>query len=416
MDEKRIQTLADIASFLDGTLATSLVLHGNKNEVYAWVKDTYIKFRYPLQSKKGKGLILRYIERLSGYSRQQVTRLVKQLKETGCVRRRQRTTKGFEKKYTREDIQLLAHVDRMMNGTSGTTVKAFCQRMYQYYDDSRFVRLCDISPSHIYNLRQTKVYQRRRRKFTTTKNTPVNIGERCKPRPNGKPGFLRVDSVHQGDKDGKKGVYHVNAVDEVTQWEVVVTVERITDQFMIPALTSILDQFPFIISEFHSDNGSEYINQRVAVLLNDALIRLTKSRPRHSNDNALAESKNNSVVRKTFGYIHISQEHAELLDDFNRNYLNPCLNFHRPCHFPTVEINDKGKQTRRYIQKDMKTPFEKLISLEHADQYIKDGISIDALELIAKQQSDLQAWESMQKARSKLFDDIFALNPRARRN
>ncbi|MDX8387721.1 MAG: integrase, partial [Ghiorsea sp.] len=225
----------------------------------------------------------------------------------------------------------------------------------------------------------------------------------------------RVDSVHQGDKDGKKGVYHVNAVDEVTQWEVVVTVERITDQFMIPALTSILDQFPFKISGFHSDNGSEYINQRVAALLNDSLIRLTKSRPRHSNDNALAESKNNSVVRKNFGYIHVPQKHALLMDEFNIKHLNPCLNFHRPCHFPTVEINDKGKQARRYIQKDMKTPFEKLASLEHADDYLKDSLTIAALETVAKKQSDLEAWEVMQKARCKLFDDIFALSPSSKR-
>jgi len=415
MDEQRIKTIEDISAFLNGTIDTPLVLHGSKDELYSWVEDTLVRFRYLFQKKKEKGLVLRYIERLTGYSRQQVTRLVKQQKKTGRVRRKQRTAKGFEKKYTHEDIVLLATVDRVTDGVSGTTVKALCQRMSLYYEDIRFARLCNISPSHIYNLRKTHVYQRCRRKFTKTKSTPINIGERCKPQPNGKPGFLRVDSVHQGDKDGKKGVYHVNAVDEVTQWEVVVTVERITDQFMIPALISILDQFPFEISGFHSDNGSEYINKRVAALLNDSLIRLTKSRPRHSNDNALAESKNNSVVRKTFGYIHIPQKHAELMDEFNRNHLNPCMNFHRPCHFPTIEINDKGKQTRRYIQKDMKTPFEQLTSLEHADEYLKDDLTIVALETVAKQQSDLEAWEAMQKARCKLFDDIFALSPSAKR-
>ena len=312
MDEQRIETIEDIAGFLNGTAHTPLVLHGSKDDVYSWIEHTLVKFRYLFQKKKEKGLILRYIERLSGYSRQQVTRLVKQHKDNGIVRRSQRTRKGFEKKYIHEDIVMLAHMDRVMDGVSGTTVKACCQRMFLDYGDPRFTRLCNISPSHIYNLRKTHIYQRCRRKFTSTKNTPVNIGQRCKPQPNGKPGFLRVDSVHQGDKDGKKGLYHINAVDEVTQWEVVVTVERITDQFMIPALASILEQFPFNISGFHSDNGSEYINQRVATLLNDSLIQLTKSRPRHSNDNALAESKNNSVVRKTFGYIHIPQKHALL--------------------------------------------------------------------------------------------------------
>jgi len=383
MDEQRIETIEDIAAFLSGTIDTPLVLHGSKDEVYSWVENTLIRFGYLFQKKKEKGLVLRYIEHLTGYSRQQITRLVKQQKDTGYVRRKQRTTQGFEKKYTREDIVLLANVDRAMDGVSGTTVKALCQRMSQYYEDIRFARLCNISPSHIYNLRKTHIYQRCRRKFTKTKGTPINIGERCKPQPNGKPGFLRVDSVHQGDKDGKKGVYHINAVDEVTQWD--------------------------------SDNGSEYINQRVAALLNGSLIRLTKSRPRHSNDNALAESKNNSVVRKTFGYIHIPQKHAVLMDEFNRNHLNPCMNFHRPCHFPTIEINDKGKQKRRYFQKDMKTPFEKLTSLEHAGEYLKNGLTIATLKTVAKQQSDLEAWEAMQKARCKLFDDIFALSPSMKR-
>jgi len=416
MDEQRIATIEDIVAFLNGTIDTPLILHGSKDEIYSWVEHTLVKFGYLFQNKKEKGYILRYIERLSGYSRQQITRLVKQQKDTGYVRRRHRTAKGFEKKYTHDDIVLLAKVDRVMDGVSGTTVKAFCQRMFIYYEDLRFAKLCSISASHIYNLRKTHLYQRCRRKFTTTKNAAVTIGERCKPQPNGKPGFLRVDSVHQGDKDGKKGVYHVNAVDEVTQWEVIVTVERITDQFMVPALSSILDQFPFKISGFHSDNGSEYINQRVAALLNESLIQLTKSRPRHSNDNALAESKNNSVVRKTFGYIHIPQKHAELIDEFNRNHLNPCMNFHRPCHFPTIEINDKGKQIRRYIQQDMKTPFEKLASLDQLESYLKPGVSIAALEKAAKQQSDLDAWEAMQKARTKLFESIFGLSLNMRRN
>jgi hypothetical protein len=79
------------------------------------------------------------------------------------------------------------------------------------------------------------------------------------------------------------------------------------------------------------------------------MIHLTKSRPRHSNDNALAESKNNAVVCKMFGYVHIPQEHAKLMEQFNQKFLNPFINFHRPCHFPTIEIDHKGKQQKRYL-------------------------------------------------------------------
>ena len=324
MDETRIRSLDDVAAFLSGTTDTSLKLQGGKDDVYTWIERTLVRFRYLWLGKKEKGLVRAYIMRLTGYSRPQLNRLIAQYRKAGHIRRHQRTVNGFETRYTREDILLLAEVDKLMDGISGTSAKSFCQRALEVYGDQRFERLAGISVSHIYNLRKTGTYQRCRRKFDKTKPVRVDIGERCKPNPNGQPGHLRVDTVHQGDLDGQKGVYHINATDEVTQWEIVVTVERISEEFMLPALASLLEQFPFIIKGFHADNGSEYINRKVAAMLNQAMIRLTKSRPRHSNDNALAESKNNAVVRKTFGYVHIPQTHARLMDDFNRTHLNPC--------------------------------------------------------------------------------------------
>ena len=135
-----------------------------------------------------------------------------------------------------------------------------------------------------------------------------------------------MDTVHQGDLDGKKGVYHVNAVDEVTQFEIVCSVEKISERYLIPVLEALLEQFPFIVLGFHADNGSEYINQHVAQLLNKLLIELTKSRSRHSNDNALVESKNGAIVRKHLGYSHIPQRWAPLINIFNRDHLNPYIN------------------------------------------------------------------------------------------
>ena len=127
-----------------------------------------------------------------------------------------------------------------------------------------------------------------------------------------------MDTVHQGDLDGKKGVYHLNAVDEVTQFEIVCSVEKISERYLIPVLSALLEQFPFVILGFHADNGSEYINRHVAQLLNKLLIGLTKSRARQTNDNALVESKNGAIVRKHLGYGHIPQRFAPLINAFNR--------------------------------------------------------------------------------------------------
>jgi transposase InsO family protein len=162
--------------------------------------------------------------------------------------------------------------------------------------------------SHLYNLRGSSRYKRQRRTFTKTKSKQVAIGERRKPHTEGKPGYIRIDTVHQGDQDKVKGVYHINAVDEVTQFEIVCSVEKISEQYLMPALEQMLESFPFNIRGFHCDNGSEYINQHVAKLLQKLFIDFTKSRSRHSNDNALAESKKMPLSSERYLGIHISHK------------------------------------------------------------------------------------------------------------
>ena len=118
-------------------------------------------------------------------------------------------------------------------------------------------------------------------------------------------------------------------MDEITQWEIVASVERISEAYLVPVLETILLQFPFITRGFHSDNGSEFVNRTAARLLNKMLIRFTKSWPRHSNDNGLVETKNGSVVRKQLGYAYIPQRCAELINEFNRDFFY-CLLYTSP--------------------------------------------------------------------------------------
>jgi len=149
---------------------------------------------------------------------------------------------------------------------------------------------------------------------------------------------------------------------------------------MIPALAYMLDFFPFKIKGFHSDNSSEYINKNVAELLEKLRIEFTKSRARHSNDNALAESKNASIIRKILGYIHIPQHHAELLNKFNQRDLNPHINYHRPCLFPQTIIDKKGKEKKKSPYELMDTPYEKLKSLENAENHLKPSITFEMMD------------------------------------
>lgn len=136
--------------------------------------------------------------------------------------------------------------------------------MFHVYGDARFERLAGITNGHLYHLRQHKTCRKVRGKVGKTRPVRVQIGERRKPVPHSQPGFLRVDSVHQGELDGIKGLYPINAVHEVTRFQCLFAVERISEHFLPPVLEQLIDAFPFAIHTFRSDNGSQYINRRVA--------------------------------------------------------------------------------------------------------------------------------------------------------
>ena len=140
--------------------------------------------------------------------------------------------------------------------------------MANKYGEEEYRNIAAISVSPIYNLKKTVSYQRSVTFYQETKKTKGRvIGESCKPEPGGKPGYLRVDTLHQGDKDGQKGVYHINTVDEIVQWEVAGAVEKITDTQLLPLLEKIIGSYPYRIINFHADNSSEYVNRKVAEML-----------------------------------------------------------------------------------------------------------------------------------------------------
>jgi transposase InsO family protein len=194
----------------------------------------------------------------------------------------------------------------------------------------------------------------------------------------------------------------------VTQWEVIGAAEKITEEYLLPLLEKIIASYPFRIINFHADNGSEYINQEVARMLNNLLIKLTKSRPRHSNDNVLIETKNGWVLRKWLCYSHIKQEHAQSINEFYFGFFSEYLNFHRPCAFPTEVIDRKGKIKKKYRYQDYQTPYEKLKSIPEVQKYLKDGIALEILDKIAYRYTDNEMAEKVQLARDRLFDKIVA--------
>ncbi len=396
-------SLEQIRAFLEAS--DEVAFEGrNRQEVYGWVDQTLREQAYERLDRAGRGLVRQYVVKMTGLSRAQTTRLIGRYLHgeavTPTVYRRRR----FARRYGREDIALLAAMDDAHGTLSGPATRKLLQRAYKDFSDARYRRLAELSVAQLYRFRQSQEYRKRRMEYQPTRPTPIAIGERRRPEPGGRPGYLRVDTVHQGDLDGMKGVYHINAVDEVTQWQVVGAVAQISEAHLIPALEAMLDQFPFVVRGFHSDNGSEFINHRVAQLLDKLLVEQTKSRPRHSNDNGLAESKNGAVIRKHMGYLHIAASHAAAVEGFYQTHFNPYLNFHRPCGVPEVQVDRKGKQIRVYRRYD--TPWEIFRKLPQAAEHLKPGLTLGELERAASAKTDLQAAEAMQKAKRKLFESF----------
>ena len=145
------------------------------------------------------------------------------------------------------------------------------------------------------------------------------------------------------------------------------------------------------------------MNYPVAELLRELLVDFTKSRARRSNDNALVESKNGSVVRKHLGYAHIPASATAAVNAWLRDHLCPYLNYHRPCLFPVTETDAKGRQRKRYPYAAVTTPYEKLRSLPGASQYLKAGMTLAGLDVTARERSDLEAARRMQQGRDRLF-------------
>jgi transposase InsO family protein len=400
MEAGEPMSLDQIQAFLNGS--EGIRFEGkSRSEVYAWVTQTLRQQAYERVGRAAKGLIRAWIGKVTGLSRAQVTRLLTCFGEQREVKPRTYRRNRFATRYTRADIELLAEVDEAHETLSGPATQKILYRALHEFGDERYQRLASISAGHIYNLRKSRTYRQKRLRYEKTRPVQVAIGERRPPRPDGKPGYLRVDTVHQGDQDGVKGVYHINAVDEVTQWQVVGAVAQISEAFLLPVLESMMEQFPFTIRGFHSDNGSEFINHTVAGLLEKLRIEQTKSRPRRSNDNGLAEAKNGAVIRKHMGYGHIGSVHAEAINTFYEKYFNGYLNFHRPCGQAELVESDKGK--RRRVYRWYATPWEVLRQLPGVAGYLRPGLTIDGLNAAAKEQTDTQAAHAMQEARHKLF-------------
>lgn len=390
MNDSRINNITQLRAFLKGSQKLDLSLRkASIEDKYKFIDQTVDRFSYRQLKRKDKRVVLAYLKKLTGYKRTQLNRLVSSAKGGALSRKPYHRTNSY-RIYATPDIKLLEKTDEFHLRLNSLATKEILRREYEVFGHQEYEKIAKVSRSHLNNLRKHPVY--RNSYVNPTKPSVVPIGITERPENFGLPGSVRVDTVHQRD------VYHINMVDEVSQWEVVVCVPIISERFLEIALEQIVDQCPFKIFNFHSDRGSEYINYVVADILSRLLIKQTKSRSRHPNDNALVETKNGAVIRKNMGWHHIDQGASRLINEYFQKYLNPYLNYHRPSLFVTNMVTDyKGRERKNYDEATI--PYEKLkeISKLKKKNFLKPGVTFEKLDKTAYQHSDNEFAEILRK-------------------
>lgn len=379
----------------------------SQEEAYSWIRNLLRKVKYKRLNKRNKGEVLKYLETFTGYSYEWVKELCRAYSQNKLYKKKYERKNGFVKRYTKEDKAVLYETRKLHNDLSGKAIKKIMEDEYVIFHHEEFLTIKEISVSYLYKLLGRKGERAKSTKFYGTRPVNLALGKRAPLTLDGRPGHINVDTVHQGDKDGEKGIYHINMVDSLTQFEFVGSVGAISERYLKPLLEAMLEQFPFVIVEFHADNGSEYINKIIAGLLNKLNIALLKSRPKQTTDNAQVESKNGSIIRKHMGYIHIEKQYAPLVNSFYDAFFNEYLNYHRPCGYATEIMNKKGKVKKVY--NTYLTPYQKLKAIDPDGLSLKQGITYDILDTIQNKMGHNEAAKFVNKEKLKLFKNIFTL-------
>lgn len=396
MDDSRLTTIAQLKDFLNASQGMAVSSEETAiDEKYSCINQTIHRLGYQALNKKDKKVVVNYLRKITGYKHTQLFRLINRA-EKGTLKRVPYHRIHPHRIYTSRDIKLLEKTDELHLRLSDMATKEILRREYERFGHQEFQTISRVSHSHIDNLRDAPIYKNSWVNHTKARVVPIGIT--MPPENMGKPGSIRVDAVHQSE------VFHINSVDEMTQWEIIVCVPQISEACMIPAIGQIINQYPFTIFNFHSDRGGETINYQVASFLQRLLIKQTKSRSNHASDNALVETKNGSIIRKNMGWQHINQQLADTVNRYYKNFFNPYLNFHRPCGFPTMIMDYKGK--KRKVYRTYQVPYEALKGIAGAQGFLKSGKSFAKLDTIAYAKSDNEFAEGMREEERKLFEII----------
>jgi len=178
-------SLDEMKEFVEGNRKVCFSTE-TREETYGFIEGTLKSQQYRKLNKGQKGIVRRFLVKVTGLSRAQMARLVgRWMKQRRIPLKTVVKRRRFARRYTAADIRLLASVDAAHEDLSGPGVRRILQREFTVFGKPEFRNLADISASHIYNLRDSKTYAGVRVHMTHTQARQVSIGERRKPDPQG---------------------------------------------------------------------------------------------------------------------------------------------------------------------------------------------------------------------------------------
>jgi len=161
-------SLEEIRAFLEAS--DGLGFKGRvREEVYEWVNQMLRQVRYQDLKRSGRGLVRRYVSKMTGLSRAQSTRLLRMYVRGEEVKPKPYRRHRFRQRYQREDIELLAEVDEAHETLSGPATQKILQRAYYDFHELRYERLARLSVAQLYRLRQSRTYRQRRVAYQPTR-------------------------------------------------------------------------------------------------------------------------------------------------------------------------------------------------------------------------------------------------------
>ena len=357
------------------------------------------KPRYQKASKRDKKALLDEFTKLTGYHRKSAVRLLraKPVKQVVIYMKGKAVKVKPEKKrpanrkgkrvYTDGVIKCLRHVWAFFWYKCGKILAPLMRQQMRYIagwpafgiTEETAEKLIKISPATIDRyLRKDKESLKLKSKSMTKpaaslkSRIPVRTFYTSEERK--KPGFRQIDTVHHcGQATSGQYIHTLTVTDIATGWIELYPLPNNAHRWVFEALADVKNTSVLPVLEFHSDNGSEFINRVTEKWCKDENILFTRSRDRKKNDNCFVEQKNGAVVREYVGRDRLEgfEEQALLKEIYT--HLVPLLNYFMPTQKLKRKTRTGSKESKSYDEP--RSPYHRLMEFTGLPREIKNSLA-----------------------------------------